>query len=81
MSAAHVKAQRIIDDNAVAFFSKSYCPYCKASKQLLTEMGANFYAIELDQVGTSPTSHLRLLAFDFSCRREHGEGACPLEEV
>jgi glutaredoxin 3 len=53
MSAAHIKAQRIIDDNAVAFFSKSYCPYCRASKQLLTEMGANFYAVELDQVGTS----------------------------
>jgi glutaredoxin 3 len=50
MSAARTKAQGIIDDNAIAVFSKSYCPYCKASKQLLTEMGANFYAIELDQV-------------------------------
>lgn len=34
-------------------FSKSYCPYCKASKSLLTELGAKFYTIELDQVGTS----------------------------
>jgi len=50
MSAAKVKAQGIIDDNAVAVFSKSYCPYCKATKSLLTEMGANFYSIELDQV-------------------------------
>jgi glutaredoxin 3 len=50
MSAAKTKAQSIIDDNAVAVFSKSYCPYCKASKQLLTELGASFYAIELDQV-------------------------------
>lgn len=36
---------------AAAVFSKSYCPYCKATKSLLTEMGAKFYTIELDQDG------------------------------
>ncbi|KAK2629101.1 hypothetical protein QTJ16_002204 [Diplocarpon rosae] len=50
MSAAKIKAQSIIDENAVAVFSKSYCPYCKATKALLTELGAKYYAIELDQV-------------------------------
>jgi len=50
MSAAKTKAQGIIDDNAVAVFSKSYCPYCNATKALLTEMGAKYYSIELDQV-------------------------------
>ncbi|KAL9051250.1 MAG: hypothetical protein Q9162_006139 [Coniocarpon cinnabarinum] len=50
MSAAKTKAQSIIDDNAVAVFSKSYCPFCKATKQLLSDNGANFYTIELDQV-------------------------------
>ncbi|KAH8595731.1 glutaredoxin [Bisporella sp. PMI_857] len=50
MSAAKVKAQKIIDENAVAVFSKSYCPYCQATKKLLTEFGADFYTIELDQV-------------------------------
>ncbi|KAH7135626.1 glutaredoxin domain-containing protein [Dendryphion nanum] len=50
MAAAKTKAQGIIDDNAVAVFSKSYCPYCKATKELLTKSKANFYAIELDQV-------------------------------
>ncbi|MCJ1255315.1 hypothetical protein MMC24_003131 [Lignoscripta atroalba] len=50
MSAAKTKAQGIIDDNAVAVFSKSYCPYCRATKALLSEMGAKFYAIELDQI-------------------------------
>ncbi|GAP87554.2 hypothetical protein SAMD00023353_0900140 [Rosellinia necatrix] len=50
MSAAKAKAQKIIDENAVAVFSKSYCPYCNASKELLASMGANFYAIELDKV-------------------------------
>ena len=34
-----------------AVFSKSYCPYCRAAKTLLSDMGAKYYAIELDQVG------------------------------
>ncbi|RDW71192.1 putative glutaredoxin Grx1 [Coleophoma crateriformis] len=50
MSAAKTKAEQIINDNSVAVFSKSYCPYCKATKALLNEMGAKYYAIELDQV-------------------------------
>lgn len=50
--AAKTKAQDIIDNNSVAVFSKSYCPYCKATKSLLSEMGAKPFIIELDQVGT-----------------------------
>ena len=34
-----------------AVFSKSYCPYCRATKSLLSEQGAKFYVLELDQVG------------------------------
>jgi glutaredoxin 3 len=37
----------------IAVFSKSYCPYCKATKALLTDLGANYFSIELDQVGMS----------------------------
>jgi glutaredoxin 3 len=51
MSATKTKVQSIIDENPVAVFSKSYCPYCRAAKQLLSDSGAKFYAIELDQVG------------------------------
>jgi glutaredoxin len=47
---AKTKAQGIIDENAVAVFSKSWCPYCKATKSLLSELGAKYYSIELDQV-------------------------------
>jgi len=50
MSSAKTKAQQIIDDNAIAVFSKSYCPYCAATKTLLSELGAKYYSIELDQV-------------------------------
>ncbi|KAK6531320.1 hypothetical protein TWF281_008131 [Arthrobotrys megalospora] len=47
--AAKEKAQKLIDDNAVMVFSKSYCPYCRATKSLLTEMNATFDVYELDQ--------------------------------
>ncbi|EED19997.1 glutaredoxin Grx1, putative [Talaromyces stipitatus ATCC 10500] len=50
MSAAKVKAQSIIDENKVVVFSKSYCPYCKATKSLLSGLGAPYYVLELDQV-------------------------------
>jgi glutaredoxin 3 len=49
--AAKQRAEAIINDNAVAVFSKSYCPYCKASKALLDQLGAKYYAIELDHEG------------------------------
>ena len=35
---------------APAVFSKSYCPYCRATKSLLSDMGVKPYIIELDQV-------------------------------
>ena len=57
MSATKTKVQSIIDENPVAVFSKSYCPYCRAAKELLSANGAKFYAIELDQVGTFDTAH------------------------
>ncbi|KAH3909263.1 hypothetical protein HBH56_162290 [Parastagonospora nodorum] len=50
MSATKTKVQSIIDENPVAVFSKSYCPYCRQAKELLSQSGAKFYAIELDQV-------------------------------
>jgi len=50
MASAKQKVQEIIDENAVAVFSKSYCPYCRASKATLSELGAKFFTIELDQV-------------------------------
>jgi len=36
---------------SLAVFSKSYCPYCKATKALLDGFGAKYFIIELDQVG------------------------------
>ncbi|RMZ84410.1 hypothetical protein DV738_g656, partial [Chaetothyriales sp. CBS 135597] len=50
MSAAKQKAQQIIDENGVVVFSKSWCPYCRATKTLLNEKKAKFYLLELDEV-------------------------------
>ncbi|KAI1407377.1 putative glutaredoxin [Hypoxylon sp. FL1857] len=49
MADARTKAQSIIDENAVAVFSKTYCPYCSASKRLLDSLGAKYKLVELDE--------------------------------
>ena len=35
-------------------FSKSYCPYCKASKALLNQLGAKYYLLEVDEIRMPP---------------------------
>ncbi|ONI19627.1 hypothetical protein PRUPE_3G288100 [Prunus persica] len=45
---ALTKAKEIVSSNSVVVFSKTYCPYCVSVKQLLTQLGAKFKAIELD---------------------------------
>lgn len=49
--AAKQKAQKLIDENAVMVFSKSYCPYCTATKSKLKDIGAKYNVLELDQIG------------------------------
>ena len=50
-------------DRRTAVFSKSWCPYCKASKQLLSELGAKAYILELDEVGRLPCDSIRAELF------------------
>ena len=50
MADARSKAQKLIDDNAVVVFSKSYCPYCKQTKNTLNSTGAKYAVFELDQM-------------------------------
>uniref|UniRef100_A0A803RB31 Glutaredoxin n=3 Tax=Cannabis sativa TaxID=3483 RepID=A0A803RB31_CANSA len=45
---ALAKAKELVSSNPVVVFSKSYCPFCVTVKQLLTQLGATFKAIELD---------------------------------
>ncbi|KAK9902339.1 hypothetical protein M0R45_001728 [Rubus argutus] len=46
---AVTKAKELVSSNSVIIFSKSYCPLCVTVKQLFSQLGANFKAIELDQ--------------------------------
>jgi len=43
-------AKTEIDSNDVVVFSKSYCPFCDKTKDLLKNMGVEFAVHELDQM-------------------------------
>ncbi|KAI1852751.1 hypothetical protein JX266_002292 [Neoarthrinium moseri] len=49
MSAAKELAQKYIDENAVAVFEKSWCPYCQETKATLKALKANVEFIQLDK--------------------------------
>ncbi|KAH7510613.1 hypothetical protein FEM48_Zijuj05G0072600 [Ziziphus jujuba var. spinosa] len=56
------KAKQIVNSNPVVVFSKTYCGYCKRVKQLLTQLGASYKVIELDEESKTHNV-LGLLAF------------------
>ncbi|KAH9648025.1 glutaredoxin-C1 [Citrus sinensis] len=43
------KAEAIVSSCPVVVFSKTYCGYCRRVKQLLTQLGASYKAIELGE--------------------------------
>jgi glutaredoxin 3 len=55
MVSAKETAQSYIDKHPVMVFSKSYCPFCQATKELLekkeVQFGFQYKVIELDQMG------------------------------
>ncbi|KAH7032467.1 glutaredoxin Grx1 [Linnemannia elongata] len=40
--------ERLIRENKVMFFGKSYCPHCKNAKSVLAAKGIQFKAFEID---------------------------------
>lgn len=42
--------QDLVSKNRVVIFSKSHCPYCDDSKTLLSNMGVDYTAVELDKM-------------------------------
>ncbi|KAG1474041.1 hypothetical protein G6F56_000596 [Rhizopus delemar] len=50
--------EEIIKTNKIAVFSKSYCPYCTKAKQALTQLGLEFFHIELDNEGNAIQAYL-----------------------
>ncbi|KFK28026.1 hypothetical protein AALP_AA8G462100 [Arabis alpina] len=50
METAMNRAKEIVSSYPVVVFSKTYCPYCKKVKQLLTQLGASFEVLELNEM-------------------------------
>ncbi|GMF21700.1 unnamed protein product [Phytophthora lilii] len=50
MVSAKEIVQAQIAASPVVVYSKSYCPYCAKTKTLLTQLGAKYEVIELDQI-------------------------------
>ncbi|KAI5949592.1 hypothetical protein KGF54_005469 [Candida jiufengensis] len=42
--------QSTIESNKIVVYSKSYCPYCTSTKQILSQNGVNPTIIELNQI-------------------------------
>ena len=54
-----------IEDNTVLVYSKSYCPYCKQTKKTLSELGASFLAVELDEIDDGAEIQSKRLSFTY----------------
>ena len=52
-----------IAGNKVMVYSKSYCPFAKATKDLLKSKGIEFKVIELDEVSGGDALHAALKAY------------------
>ncbi|KAK5996143.1 Glutaredoxin [Cladobotryum mycophilum] len=50
LAMATEKVQTFIDNNAVVIFSKTWCPYCQQAKKTLDGVGAEYTAVELDNL-------------------------------
>lgn len=43
------KVKKLINEKPVFIASKTYCPYCKATKQTFSELTKEVYILELDE--------------------------------
>ncbi|KAF9428189.1 thioredoxin reductase [Entomortierella beljakovae] len=46
--------ERLIRENRIMLFAKSYCPHCKNAKRLFTEDGLKFKTFEIDLEDNGP---------------------------
>lgn len=51
MVAAKEVVQKLIDENAVVLFGKSWCGFCHSSRRLLNSIGAEYKDLDLDKRG------------------------------
>lgn len=46
------QVKKLIADNKVFVFAKSYCPYCKKAKEALASINVEFGLLDLDKYNT-----------------------------
>ena len=49
----------LLADNQVFMFTLKTCPYCKEAKDLLQEMGQDFYFVPVNDVGDDSTAAIQ----------------------
>lgn len=47
------QVKKLIADNKVFVFAKSYCPYCKKAKEALASINVEFGLLDLDKYKTN----------------------------
>lgn len=60
--AAKQIAEKLISENAIAIFSKSYCPFCLRAKQVISGQNVDpskIGTMELDEVSEGPAIQVR----------------------
>lgn len=55
-----IRIEKLIADNNVAVFSKTYCPFCMSVKRLLNSLGAEPGVLELDELDDGPAMQAEL---------------------
>lgn len=55
------KVQDLIKEHEIFVASKTYCPYCSATKKLLKDLDLDAYVLELDTMEEGPEIQLALL--------------------
>ena len=51
------QVQELISANKVMVFSKSYCPFCTKTKDLLKRYGIEYHAVEMDNINGGDAMH------------------------
>ena len=54
------QVKSLIDEHKVLIFSKSYCPFCRKTKELLDSKGVKYHSIELNEVEDGAELHQAL---------------------
>lgn len=57
-----MEVDKLIAAHKVVVFSKTYCPYCRAVKELLDSLGVQYALVELDTRDDGPLLQQRMAA-------------------